>query len=571
MSAPTAKPIPALTKTAAGRERVKPTKEFDAGGRPSVHGQRGVQYFQGPSQSEYEGAYRGFDPDDPFTRSRGILDGNIGLSRIRRSALENPLYASYVRLMKLGVIGSRHIAPTFSRVSDKMLRDRLRREFEKWAMDCGVGEESSLWEIQMEAIESMVVDGRSFLLIQKAAAFSHGFRLLPLPKELLADYFHDTTKRIYNGMEYDENMQLVAYHFRPFKDLSYLRHSHAGDVILGVLGTYAVSADYNRSAEPTRVPAEEVIDLHPPSSIARAYNFPSLAASFNEGLRRIASFDDSVLDAYRAAAFRGGFLEIDKDAPIDEGVVVPEGMQEPNILSIPEFMARGHGLVQLSRGVKFAPYQQAFPGGNPFDGRKELIRTMTSAMGPGYIDTNSDLEGASFSSVRHAFNQAKDAYRHIQAIWVKRAAPKILRHFLTMGMEARPDIMLSDMDIDDALMSPHDYRAYEFIDPDKSAKSMQALGAMGLRSPQDMAREIGNDFDAVCDDLLAIADKLEIEGEKKEKISQVMALFYPGTNASAMMASGLSAGDAGGEGDDSTPEETEEGGDTMEDTMEATS
>lgn len=493
-------------------------KKWDDSAR---RGGRNVQYQYGPDPEDYKSLFKG---DDAFLfPRRNIIEGNIGLERIRRSSLTDPLQVSHIQLTKRGVVGTRHMRPTFAKVEPRELREQLKFEFEKWAMDAAIGDEGTLWEIQMKAIEALVVDGEHYIIIQTDDDYSHGFACLNLQKEMLANYYVDDDKRIYNGVEYDDKMKVVAYHFRPFSDMKYLRATHSGEIILGVMGAFsspAVNGD-----KTTRIPAEQVICLKVPSEISRSYNNPSLCASFADGLRRLRVLDDMWIRAYIDCAVRGGIVETDKEAPMDD--IVPEGWNEPTMENVPEQLEPGHKIKFLARGQKFVKYEMGHPGA-PHEGRRELIRTMTAPTPGGYTDTNSDYKGASFSSVRHAYNHAKDAYRYFQKLWAVRAGTKIVRHFLTSGIIGKLGIPMTDMQIDQALMSEHDFRTYPFVDPQKEAAALEKQGAMGLRSVTQLASEQGNDADEVMNDDLARAAKLGIPGTPYEKLSALHVLYYGG-------------------------------------------
>ena len=466
------------------------------------------------------GKKRGFNYYSPIAEYGALLEqlstgarpigGKTPISGLRKLSFQNPVLRSFIRLCKSGVIGNVPITPTFSAVISNTVRKRLRDLWKQFCVSPVLYDRMSMLELQKAIVESLLVDGRVFIVLRFDPDLPFGLGFVVLPREMFLYSHNNNHERIAAGRRYDTNGRLVSYFFNDFTSTTFLQSTVRPGSFLGVPGGPKVE-----------IPAEFVLDIHEPGLIAASYNYPPILATIVESAQRIDYIDRNTLSTMEESSKRGGFVTTDATTPIPKEAKL-------NLSDVEEEKAIGSHIDILPPGAAYTPYQAGWPSGDSLGARKEILRTLAAASGVDYASLNSDQAG-NFSALRHFALQTRDTYREIQASITQRMMKPILRGFLQFipGISATARTQANE--------SSFETRQYVWVDPLKDTNANKQLVRMGIKDLQGLAREQGSDLRDNLQGLLLIGQEYGVTGENDLDVIRKVLSVLVEKNDPAMM------------------------------------
>jgi lambda family phage portal protein len=166
---------------------------------------------------------------------------------------------------------------------------------------------------------------------------------------------------------------------------------------------------------------------------------------------------------------------------------------------------------ELPAGVTFAPFSPEYPTAMFADFVKSNLRGIASGLGVAYHSLANDLEGVSFSSIRSGTLEERDEWMVLQRWFIEsfheRLYPEWLRHALGFGLVVFDSGKAAPASVFDKF-SAHAFRGrrWQWVDPLRDVQaSIAAIGA-NLKAPQDVANEMGEDYEDVLVAIKAAQD-----------------------------------------------------------------
>jgi len=351
------------------------------------------------------------------------------------------------------------------------------------AEHCDVAGRASLVDVMRQVLASYLVNGEALVLKHRGSDFGRfGFQLQVLDPERLDANLNREMRGgtfIEAGVEMDRLGRPVAYHVR----------ESAGRLspLVGL-----------PSAKSIRVPADNVIHMVRRDEPEQVRGLPWLAPVLPYLHHLDRYFEAAVVNA-RTGAANMGFLESDDNDDIEGEVPVEV---DPG------------AMIQLPAGVRFQGFNPGYPTGefDPFV--RSCLRTIAAGLGISYATLAGDLSDVNYSSIRQGALDERDTWRALQDRLVVEFCAPVFSEWLDAALLARaitargtPFGVASRSVLDGAVWTP---RRWQWVDPLKETNAQIAAIKAGLRSPSEIVREQGRDFDEVvaetARDLAALRD-----------------------------------------------------------------
>ncbi len=346
----------------------------------------------------------------------------------------------------------------------------------------------SLQQADRIALRAVVVDGECFVRIRPGRG-PHGVQI----QLLLADSVPLTVnadlgggRRVRQGIEFDADGQVLAYHVR------------RDDSSLDIVGSLASSSSQNL----VRIPADEMWQLMLPQEIGQLRGVPWMHGALKR-MYQAADFASAGLNKARESAKRGGFIQQSIDA---QG---PVGPDDTGAAAQAQASAQAAPVLQdgtwdkLGPGETALPFESDYPNIEYGQFIKDCARGMASALGVAYITFGNDLEAVNYSSGQLGLEGERDFWQTLQEWWVDDYRRPLHRTWLRYGLIAAPQLQglaydRLDQYADAARWSPHRWQPLDRL---KTVEADRSSIEAGLDSPQRAIARRGEDPDEIVAEL----------------------------------------------------------------------
>jgi len=362
-----------------------------------------------------------------------------------------------------------------SKADSDTARAAVEEAWARWSAGlCDVSGQRTLAGIERAVLRSLLVNGEALVVKHRGPEFgAHGFALQLLdPGRVDADMVRELRGGTYidQGIEFDSFGRPVAYH---------------------VLEAPDRATPITTTHKTRRVPAEDVIFLALRAEPEQVRGLPWAAPVLSTLVHLDRYFEAAVVAARTGAAAMGFFEseegdELDGDIPIE---VDPGSM------------------VQLPAGMRFNAFNPTYPAGEFPEFVRACLRTIAAGLGISYQTLAADLSDTSYSSARQGLLDERDTFKAFQDVLVEEFLAPVFNEWLEAALASRaitargtPFGLAARPTLERVLWTP---RRWSWIDPAKEVRAQVEAIKAGLRSPSEVVRESGRDFEEVVAEIAA--------------------------------------------------------------------
>lgn len=356
---------------------------------------------------------------------------------------------------------------------DKTLRREIETAWARWcrARNCDVTKQSSFYEMQEMIVQRFIVDGE--ILVVKTYG---GSGRIPFQLQLheVDDLDNWTTEyqgnRVYGGIEVDENLAPVAYHFRQ------------------------LTPNGLQSLKSIRIEAERVIHLYGKNRPSQLRGMSRFASSINR-VNNVDEYLEAETVKARIAACLGVFVRQQGAAPSIGRGATPA--IDPKTGARQETIAPGM-ISYLQPGEDVSVIS---PGGVPTT-LAEFVRTQQRLAGAGnglsYETASRDYSQTNYSSARQGLLEDQKTYGRLQQFLIEHLCQEVFETWLISAVTAG-EVSISPTefwkDKDSYLKHRWITPGWSWIDPLKEMKANESALANGLDTRTRIAASQGRDWE----------------------------------------------------------------------------
>lgn len=335
-----------------------------------------------------------------------IIDLRRLRNRARERAINSPIAAKFLRIMRTQVVGAHgvrveyKVAKLRARNMDELLDDELNAKlltgWERWCRRkvCTVDGKRSFRDVLLLAMDCLARDGECFIrrrYIDRTADNPFGFALQLIDADQVDETYNTAPdingNQVRLGVEVNADMMPLAYH-----------------VFTGFPSEYG----QRRRA---RIPASEIYHLFEPRFISQTRGYPMMAPALYD-MHQLDDYFKAELTAARWGAKMIGAVESVGDSQYtgDQGPKGTDGTTSVNVGDATLF--------NLPIGTKLSNITPEHPttAFSPFIERS--LRFISSALNAPYHQLGNDYASINFSSGRLGENESRDFYTELQSMLV---------------------------------------------------------------------------------------------------------------------------------------------------------
>lgn len=372
-------------------------------------------------------------------------------------------------------------------VADKATKERICALWDEWSRkdNCDITGCSTFYELQKMFVRRKHVDGEIFCLFAMRGSGRVPLQLQMIEPDLLDESrikFVDGTNRIHGGVEVDDYMRPVAYHFRldPMK------------------------------WDTVRVPAERVLHSFRKTRPQQTRGVSGLAGMM-ERVRDIGEYIDSELKAARIAAAQTGVVKSPRGAASQ---LMRKNPRASDGDRIQEIHSGTMNYLQPDEDISFPPPGR--PNVNAGTFVSTILRFVGLSTGLSYEQTARDLSHVNYSSARQGYLEDQRAYKEWQDDIIGNFCQPVYERFLDAA------VLANELIIPDYAQRREEYTrvrwvcpGWSWIDPQKEAAAGQMLLSAGLTTREELCGARGKNWREVM-------DQLREEQEYAEKIGLIL-------------------------------------------------
>jgi len=460
---------------------------------------------KGRAQQRYKAAQQTDQAADRFIGGSRSVDANLRseLVKVREASRNAGDDIGYVRryfsMVQTHVVGENGLRLQANVKDAKGKLDTeankiLENEFLEWGElgSAEIGGRMSWIGAQELTAKTCAQDGDMLMRYHFDKSNRYGFSIELIEADLLDVSLNQKLRngnRIVMGVELDRFNRRVAFH---------LLTAHPGDDSWTFGGRRY-----------QRVSADEMDLLYPVWRPGQNRGIPWAHASLME-MYQINGMRDSQLVQARVAAANMGFYERDPELAVDEDEFDDEGelLQELD----------GGQMSVVPDGYKIN--QTSFQAPQSSDFQKDALRGSASGMDVNYNVLGNDYEGVSFSSLRQAILEDRDAWKRKQRWLIEQQGSPVFKRWTKQALlkGALPGLRASDAH----RLSKHKMygRRWAWVDPLKDEQAAgEALGNL-TTSPMHILRDKGLDATDVIEGWQQF-------GEMAEPIMDIYKMLMP--------------------------------------------
>lgn len=155
----------------------------------------------------------------------------------------------------------------------------------------------------------------------------------------------------------------------------------------------------------------------------------------------------------------------------------------------------------LPPGVTFTPFESKYPSDNFGPFVKVTLQRIASGWGVAYHSLANDLEGVSFSSIRSGTLEERDRWAADQSWFIGAFLEPLYAAWLQQALLSSAIVLPNGSALPAAKIDKfqaHEWqgRRWEWVDPKTDMEAKILSVKAGLMAPQDLAAQMGYDFDA---------------------------------------------------------------------------
>lgn len=367
---------------------------------------------------------------------------------------------------------------------DDGANDAVETAWAKWGSRgvCDVTGRLSWRDLQILVIKTVARDGEALIRKVRGRASGNGFgyALQVLDIDRLDTKLMRAPEKGQNeikmGVEVNEYGRAVAYWLRPY---------HPGELWL--------TQGEGRS-DHQRVPAAEIIHVFMSDRPEQLRGAPWMHAAMTR-LNNLGGYEEAAVIAARVGASKMGFF------------TSPDGSADPlgdgtDSDGVPYTEADPGSFGVLPQGYDFKSFDPDYPHAMYAEFVKAALRGVASGLGVSYHGLANDLEGVNFSSIRAGTLEERDQWVGIQQWFIDAFLEPVYQDWLTSAL-AFGQVALgngSPLPLDKAdKFAGHTWqgRRWQWVDPLKDMNASVLAIQNGLKAPQDVAAELGVDYEDV--------------------------------------------------------------------------
>lgn len=431
-----------------------------------------------------------------------IVAGGENLrKRSREMAKNSDDYRKYLRMCERNIVG----ANGFKLQPSIRLRNGRRDEYACRYIDeeyrrfsrtgcCTANRKGSMRSLDKLIIRAWRVDGEVFLRRVRGFGNTHrlAYQLLD-PSACPLNYSENLPdgRRIRMGIELDEWDAPTAYYF----------HCKPMDAIDQWCYFDAVpSPEHGRF---TRIPASEINHFYTQEFPNQLRGIPFGQSAFR-GMAMLDDYCRVELIAADACSRKLGKM-------INEDISASYGGRESGARSHQPRTVTIHqdaGSWDVLHGKwKMETYDPQHPVGNFGPFLKAVKRGIANGLDVAYNTFANDLEGVNFSSIRSGVLDERDAWMDDQEKFIEELKLPEFAVWLEMQF-LRPDWRYDVREFDRLNNAVFLARRWQWVDPESDAKASILKLSLGATTPQDIAADLGNDFNENAEAIAAAGEKL---------------------------------------------------------------
>ena len=441
--------------------------------RPQVQVQKKVVMLRSFEAARYDKQHFSWFGDYGISAADTATQLPVVRARTREAAKNDAYVQHALQMFVNNIVGHRGIGlrcnyDNGDREASLKIQDAVEKAWKLWCETpeyCDAGGTKTMRRILAQAVRNWKREGEAILRIIPDAPNPFGISLMPVRPDALAVSLIDEDKRIYNGVEVDDQGRPVAYHF--YKAMS------ASGVFYG---------------ETEAVPAEYILHLFDEDYVGQRRGFPVFAGVLRT-LKDLHEYTFAELTAARADAMKCGVFKREGGDPAAVGDKDEAGnmFQERDV---------GEALV-LDEGWSYENPNPSRPnaGAGPFT--KMLLREAASGLSLPYNTWANDLEGVSYSSIRAGTLEDRDTWMMLQEDVVEMVLRPLFRRdcgwlsCAVAGGKLDIDVLiLDDVRVSDTWRP----RRWKWVDPASDANAAAIAVEHGWTTDSDIAAEQGSDF-----------------------------------------------------------------------------
>jgi lambda family phage portal protein len=349
---------------------------------------------------------------------------------------------------------------------------RWGRKINKFCTACGT---MGFVEFCKLVDRTLAVDGECFVQIIK------GVNEFGLTLQIIDSLDIDVTynveamtaagNRIIMGIELDRYNRPIAYHTRENNSTTY----YGGDRV--------------------RIPAAEIIHLFEKEYSGQARGIPHASAAIMD-LNQLNGYQEAELIGARIGACQMGIWEKQiNGSPV--GKILPDNAAGTDNAS---YDMEPGAFMRAPSGYSLKQLTPTHPGGNFEPFCKAVLRRLAGSLGVSYNLFASDLETVNFSSLRSGALTERDTWTTKQNFFIENFVEQIfdewLRMYLISGLTVLPFSKFNKFN-----QAEFRGRRWAWVDPKKDLEAAIIAIDNGLKDPQSVIADMGNDAEFVLDNL----------------------------------------------------------------------
>lgn len=246
-----------------------------------------------------------------------------------------------------------------------------------------------------------------------------------------------------------------------------------------------------------RVPAEDVIHGFVPDELEQTRGIPWMHAAMRR-LNDLKGYREAAVIAARIGASKMGFYTTpDGSAPPADGLDekgIPFENAEPGVFGV------------LPEGVSFQTFDPTYPHEQFDTFNKACLRGIAAGWGVSYNSLANDLEGVNFSSIRSGVIEERDEWMVLQDWFTQAFLEPVFDEWLRLSLLAGAITTSNGSALPAAKkdkFSAHVWqgRRWSWVDPKKDMETAVLAIHYRLKSPQQVAYEMGIEIEDVLDQI----------------------------------------------------------------------
>ena len=385
---------------------------------------------------------------------------------------------------------------------DTGANDAVEQSFARWGArgSCDVTGRLSWRDVQILVIKTVARDGEALVrrIRGKSAGNGYGYALQVLDIDRLDTRLVRKAEKGVNeirmGVEVDAFGRAVAYWLRPY---------HPGDQWFA---QGEVLSDHQR------IPAADIIHVYIADRPEQLRGAPWMHAAMTQ-LQNLGGYEEAAVIAARVGASKMGFFTSPEGEPVADG-------KDEN--GVPYTDAEPGAFGTLPQGYDFTPFNPDYPHAMYGDFVRACLRGVASGLGVSYHALANDLTDVNFSSIRSGTLEERDQWISVQQWFIDAFLEPVFRDWLpsalAFGQVALANGSTLPLEKSDKFAS-HTWQArrWQWVDPLKDMEASVTAIQNGLKAPQDVAAELGVDYEDV---LVKIKQAQDLAGKIGVKLGK---------------------------------------------------